>query len=443
MLLSNSCNFRTSFLNKRVSNFRAVAVGLLWACALTIPAQATTIIVTNTSDNGPGSLRQALADANDGDTIDATGISGIITLTSGLLLVDKSVTINGAGADMLAIDGNMASRVFQIGLGQTSETVTISGLTIRNAQGSFGGGIFITNAVTATIINCTVSGSVAGFGGGIFNDGTLLTIANTTISGNIASEGGGTYNNGTLTITNSTFSGNSAQSVGGAMFNDKGAMQLTNSTMSNNSAFSGGGVLNLGTFEVGNTILKTGSSGSNILNKSGTVTSLGYNVSNDDGGGSLTGPGDQINTDPLLGLLQNNGGPTFTHALLPGSPAIDTGDPNFTPPPFFDQRGPGFSRVVNGHIDIGSFEVQTQMVAILLQASGRKVGGINTVRLRWSGATSSNIDVYRDGIVVATVPNTGGHTDSTGDAGQARYTYKVCEAGTSTCSNEVTVRFRQ
>ena len=61
----------------------------------------------------------------------------------------------------------------------------------------------------------------------------------------------------------------------------------------------------------------------------GTVTSLGYNLSSDDGGGYLTGPGDQINTDPLIGPLQDNGGPTFTHALLPGSPAIDAGDPNF------------------------------------------------------------------------------------------------------------------
>jgi hypothetical protein len=60
----------------------------------------------------------------------------------------------------------------------------------------------------------------------------------------------------------------------------------------------------------------------------------------------------------MLGFLQNNGGPTLTHALLPGSPAIDAGDPNFTPPPFYDQRGPGFDRVVNGRIDVGLFEVQ-------------------------------------------------------------------------------------
>ena len=80
---------------------------------------------------------------------------------------------------------------------------------------------------------------------------------------------------------------------------------------------------------------------------------------------------------------------------------------------------------------------------ITLSAAGRKVGGINTSRLTWSGATSTNIDVYRDGIVIATVPNTGTYTDSTGDTGRARYTYKVCAAGTLTCSNEVTVRFRQ
>ena len=127
---------------------------------------------------------------------------------------------------------------------------------------------------------------------------------------------------------------------------------------------------------------------------------------------------------------------------MSGSLAINAGDPNFTPPPFFDQRGPGFDRVVNGRIDIGSFEVQTQTVAIQLRASGRKVGGINTVRLTWSGATSNNIDVYWNSVLLTTVPNTGTYTDSTGDTGRARYTYKVCEAGTSSCSNDVTVRFR-
>src|SRR5262249_33472235 len=82
------------------------------------------------------------------------------------------------------------------------------------------------------------------------------------------------------------------------------------------------------------------------------------NLSSDNADGLLNGPGDQINTDPLLGPLQNNGGPTFTHALLPGSPANDAGNPNFTPPPFYDQRGQGYPRVGNSRIDRGSFEVQ-------------------------------------------------------------------------------------
>jgi YVTN family beta-propeller protein len=78
---------------------------------------------------------------------------------------------------------------------------------------------------------------------------------------------------------------------------------------------------------------------------------------------------------------------------------------------------------------------------ITLSASGRKVGGINTVDLSWSGATSPNIDVYRNGALIATVPNTGGYTDSTGAHGRATYTYKVCEVGTQTCSNDATVTF--
>src|SRR5438093_1929025 len=78
---------------------------------------------------------------------------------------------------------------------------------------------------------------------------------------------------------------------------------------------------------------------------------------------------------------------------------------------------------------------------ITLSASGRKVGGINTVRLTWSGATSANIDVNRDGMLIVTTANDGDYIDSTGDTGRARYTYRVCEAGTSTCSNDARVRF--
>ena len=78
---------------------------------------------------------------------------------------------------------------------------------------------------------------------------------------------------------------------------------------------------------------------------------------------------------------------------------------------------------------------------ITLTARGKRIGGINTSRLKWRGATSANIDVYRDGVVIATTPNDGLYDDSTGTTGHVSFTYKVCEAGTQTCSNEATVTF--
>ena len=367
---------------------------------------ASIIVVTSTADSGPGSLRDALATAVDGDMIDATGISGSILLTSGELQITHAVTISGPGAERLSIDGNGTFRVFD----NLTSGVSISGFTITNgsAPGTNGGGIFNEggNSATLRLSDCAVSGNSADFGGGIFNSNGTLTVDSCTISGNVAALSGGgisnsavdgaanltitnstisdnsaTANDGggilngaggttlsvaSLTVSNSTLSGNSAIGNGGAIANAVDAAPnaaratITNSTFSDNSATAnGGGIYNavVAEFRIGDTILNAGGSGANIFN-SGMATSFGYNLSSDDGGGILTGPGDQINTDPMLGPLEDNGGPTFTHALLPGSPAIDAGDPAFTPPPNFDQRGAGFDRVVNGRIDIGSFERQ-------------------------------------------------------------------------------------
>ena len=336
-------------------NTKGAVICFSLACTVSIAVQGAILTVTNTNDNGPASLRETIVNANVGDTIDATGISGVITLTSGELLVNKSVTINGAGADLLVLDGNGVGTVFRV---MSIGPVRISGLTIRNAHGNFGGGIFNGGVGTLTIINSALSGNTAAFGGAVYNGGTLK-IVNSTISGNTANEGAGVYNPVTLTISNSTFSDNAASQVGGAVFNT-GTLVITNSTISNNSSmFLAGGVVNLNNFQIANTILNEGPASANIYNNSsGVVMSLGYNLSSDDAFGILTGPGDQIQTNPMLGPLQNNGGHTLTHALLPGSPAIDAGNPNFMPPPFFDQRGSGFSRVRNGRIDVGSFEVQ-------------------------------------------------------------------------------------
>jgi len=214
----------------------------------------------------------------------------------------------------------------------------------------------------STILNNQTGnpGHFGAYGGGIVNGGTM-TIQDSTISGNTAlggdlqgGEGGGISGNNN-TITNSTITANSALRGGGVA----GGGNIDHTTFSNNSASVAGGTLYLtSSLELGNTILKAGASGVNIFNNGGSFITHGYNVCSDTGSGFLNGPGDQINTDPLLGPLQDNGGPTFTHALLPGSPAIDSGDPDFTPPPYYDQRGPVFWRVRNGRIDSGSFEVQ-------------------------------------------------------------------------------------
>ena len=347
-------------------------------CAAALSARATTITVINTNDSGPGSLRQAIFNANNGDTIDFDpALNGqTITLTSGELLINKNITINGPGANLLSISRAPNGPAFRIFHVMANHSVAIQGLTISNGavQNQFGGGILLDAVSTFAVINCTVSGNTTNLsGGGIadgFSPGNTLGIQNSTISGNSAGDyGGGIANAGTLTINNTTLSGNFAKFAGGGIVsfasNEPAPVIINNSTLAGNECPLHGGAISISrtgsapaTLEIGNNILKRGASGQNISSGNGTVTTRGYNISDDDAGGFLIGPGDQINTDPMLGPLQDNGGPTFTHSLLPGSPAIDASDPNFTPPPFFDQRGLGFDRVVNGRIDKGSFEVQ-------------------------------------------------------------------------------------
>jgi hypothetical protein len=349
-------------------------------CLIALSTQAATITVTNTNDSDVGSLRQAIADANDGDTI-RFGITGTITLTTGELLVDKRVTISGPGAASLTVDGNAAGRVFHVSSGVTA---AIAALTITNGDAqddapSTGGGIYNDHA-TLALDNCTVSGNYAGYGGGgVHNRSGTLTVTNSTFSGNGAAapysvgSGGGILTDGydgnaTLTVINSTFSGNLARYAGGGIYNDGGAtLTVNNSTFSGNlDDYGGSGIFNRGSMTIGSTILNAGAWGENLYNGFGTVISLGYNLSSDDGGGLLTAIGDQINTDPMLGPLQDNGGPTFTHAPLTGSPAIDAGK-NFTAETT-DQRGAGFVRTFDSAsianatggdaTDIGAFEVQ-------------------------------------------------------------------------------------
>ena len=162
-------------------------------CAIATTAYADIITVTNTNDSGPGSLRQALADANDGDTINFA-VTGTIGLTSGELQVTRSITISGPGVKNLAVNGNNQSRVFHIASGQT---VTISGLTITNGHVSDSGEGIDNDHAVLILSNCVITGnSAAGnIGGGIHNDGKNIGHATLQINNSlITNNTGGIYN---------------------------------------------------------------------------------------------------------------------------------------------------------------------------------------------------------------------------------------------------------
>jgi hypothetical protein len=435
-----------------------ILVGIFVAALLGgLSVEAATLTVNNTADAGgtcPGAdctLRQAIATAGAGDTITfSLAANSTVTLTSGELLINKTLTISGPGPNALSVmrsAGATGFRLFDIGSGVTA---TISGLTISNgvlngtANNHQGGGIF--NAGTLTITNCTISGnstqqtSPGNSGGGIFNGGTL-TITNSTISGNTSNSatdgGGGIHNKGTLMVTNSTISGNSTNNStpGGGGVKNEGQATITNSTisgntMTNSSGGKGAGIYNVtgtmtvtsstisgnngdtgrgggieneatltvvnstisgnstlngfgggiysggGTVNAKNTIIALNTAANNLdVDFVGTLTSQGFNVIGNDNGANITPAnqtGDQVGTsanpiNPMLGPLQNNGGPTFTQALLSGSTAIDAGNAGGAST---DQRG--FTRPVDDPAignasggdgsDIGAFEVQANQL---------------------------------------------------------------------------------
>ena len=464
---------------RRARKLAALGSGMVLATSIagvavtSTPAGADTRVVTNLNDSGAGSLRQALADANDGDVIDLTGLSGTITLTSGALEIEDVVTITGPGPGVLTVSGNNASRVFNMedALSGTG-TVTISGITIANGNitddsgaginfdcgrdsdnslvvnnvvltgntsadlggalyfdrcegGSLtisnsaisnnqttdddGGGVWFDEGVAMTVVNTTISGnqSTGGAGGIIFDDGGQLVIRNSTISGNTAGDGpgGGIWVRGyvteSVTIANSTIAGNHAGDNGGGFATRRFfPLSILESTISGNTADGIGDGIYLGGYSavpesngrIGNqddapaqiaadptrnvvltgTIVAGNATGTDDIGTDPQDTAK-FSASFSVLGGISTGMtltdlgGNQKNvTNPGLDALADNGGPTQTMALLPGSPAIDAGP---DPVPAFpgndnDQRGPGFPRVVNGKVDVGAFEVQPPPVPI-------------------------------------------------------------------------------
>jgi hypothetical protein len=415
--------------------------------------------VTNTNDSGPGSLRQALAVAHNGDTITFAPSVTTVTLTDGELVIDKSLTITGPGASRLTVTAvyhgpgpYVYSRIFNISPGVTVSisgitisngvardgpggggilnagvliltgctvshnfvdaefgalggggvmndhgTMTITGCTISNngeREGNGGGGVLNENG-TMTITSCTISNnsttqgfteaSFTSVGGGISNpSGSSLIIANSTISGNGCSSanydplfpaatsalGGGVDNSGSMTITNCTISGNSAVAGGisnsdtgyGGGISNGGNLQIRSSTIAHNSASGdfgvGGGINGFAATRTDSSIIALNTAttgGPDYFTNRGTLQSTGYNIIGNNAGAVINSqPTDQIGTptapiDPFLGPLADNGGPTLTLALQPGSPAINRGDPAAPPQ---DQRG--YSRL--GVPDVGAFE---------------------------------------------------------------------------------------
>ena len=222
-------------------------ITLLMLASLLICEPGRAATVTTTADDGPGSLRETIAHADPGDTIDFSS-GGTITLTSGELLIDKDLMIAGPGASNLVIHRSSASgtldfRIFNV----SSGTVIISGLTVSNGRDDVGGGLY--NSAELTLNDCAVTGNFATeSGGGIFNMSTMI-MSNCVVHGNSAAGtmgdgfGGGIYNAGTLTTITNTISNNSVTSVtgggfGGGIYND-GSVTLTSSAINDNSANGG------------------------------------------------------------------------------------------------------------------------------------------------------------------------------------------------------------
>ncbi|GAM10888.1 bacillopeptidase F precursor [Geobacter sp. OR-1] len=312
------------------------------ATASGVPVAAT-LTVTNTNDSGAGSLRDTIAGANPGDAITFNAALNGQTITlSSQITIDKDLTINGPGAASLSISGGGSVRIFEVNAGKT---VQIAGLTLAN--GSWFDGPSLFNRGILTISNALITGNhaVASSGSGIYNEtGATLTVSGCTITGNIADAfGGGVYNNigSTATISNTTITVNTASTGSGIYNNLLSNLTVENSTISGNSAV---GVYNDDTALIRNSIL-WGNGGSEIYNGD-TIT-----VTNSIVQGGYAGAGN-LNVDPKLGPLANNGGPTRTMMLLSGSPAINAG--NCATGPAADQRG--MARPQDATCDIGAYE---------------------------------------------------------------------------------------
>ncbi len=364
------------------------------------------------------------------DVVDYSSGGGGIENTGALTITDCTIFGNsaylGGGITNLgrltitnsAIDGNSTTSYDGGGV-YNGGTLTITNSTIDgNSSPYVAGGI--SNAGNLTITNSTIDGnSTTSYdAGGIYNGGTL-TITNSTIDGNSSHrDGGGIGNSGTITITDSTISGNSAGGFGGGICNWSGTITVYDNTVADNSASYGGGIYNDNasgaTTTLANTIVAANAATTVGPDIDGTVTAdyclikdtTNATINTDYPGSNITG------VDPLLGPLADNGGPTQTMALLPGSPAIDAGsnalavdsDGN---PLTTDQRG--CPRIANGRVDIGAYETQINTIYLMPDplVSGQNIlcvrgtSGNDIIRIN-SGGNAYSVSVMMNGVARGT-----------------------------------------
>jgi CSLREA domain-containing protein len=372
---------------------------------------------------------------------------------TGNLTLDQ-LTIRHGSCAGLCSDVGGANPEFGGGI-YNDGTVTLTNTTIASNAAGGGGGIYNTGTLTLTNSIFTDNEAVAGRGGGIYSIGTL-TVTSSTFSENRADTEAGIYSTGTLTVTDSTFSANHAFTGTGAIgiegssatgtvtnstfienlvddgegagIRSSGDLIVINSTFFGNKAWVGGAIANFNTLTVTNSTISGNTTinnqGDGIFNDStfgisvllqntivannggencfGTVTNGGYNLDSGDTCGWDSDAGSRSNTDPLLGALADNGGPTQTIALELGSPAIDAG--NDAVCPSADQRGA--SRPQGSHCDIGAYEQEIQSL------SSGWVGGVKVEADRniavlarpHIGAEVTSYDGFSGGSLSAYVP---------------------------------------
>jgi predicted outer membrane repeat protein/parallel beta-helix repeat protein len=288
------------------------------------------------------------------------GGGGAIAIRDGTLTIQSSVFTNNQTTGTFAGGGalysyhaslNIQNSVFSGNTGAGGGAlysnygggpVNIQNSTFSGNTARRGGGALYATAPNVTIQGSTFSGNTAGRAGGALYVRDGLVIENTTISGNSAAGDGGAiflYESSTATISNSTITGNSTATGegGGIVLLYGDTLNLASTIIANNTDSSGANEI----FDLGNSTVNA----TNSLIQVATGFTFGTNTAN------------VIGQNPLLGPLANNGGPTQTHALLAGSPAIDTGSNPLALP--FDQRGTGFVRTAGAQTDIGAFEVQS------------------------------------------------------------------------------------